>query len=94
MHIPDQRAHPGFCRTRGEFGRLCESPKCVPNVICIKIIKILYSLIVRLRTNGIEIVLENLMPTEILIRFWQDFTILNGFGGVRTIKGQFPTGKI
>ena len=61
-------------------------------MICIKIIRVLYSLVVRLRTNGIEIVLENLMPTEILIRFWQDFTVLNGFGGVKSIRDQFPTG--
>ena len=94
MHIPSNRAFPGFCRNR-IFGQgLCNSNLCVCNVTAIKLISILYALVVRLRTNNIEITLEDLMPVEILQRFWTEYLEQNGFGGVRTLIETFPRGKL
>ena len=56
-------------------------------------ISILYALVVRLRANDIEVTLEDMMPVEILQRFWLEFLEENGFGGVRTLIEEYPTGS-
>ena len=93
MHIPSNRAFPGFCRHRIFGVGLCNSNQCACNVTAIKLISILYALVVRLRSHQIEITLEDLMPVEILQRFWTEYLEDNGFGGVRTLINAFPTGK-
>ena len=57
-------------------------------------ISVLYALVVRLRANDIEITMEDLMPVEILQRFWLEFLEANGFGGVRTLIEEYPRGKL
>ena len=93
MHTPERRSHPGFCRSRADFGRVCSSNRCVANVTAMKVICLLYALVVRLRNNNILITLENLVPTETVIRFYKQFTRRGGFGGARTLIEDWPKGK-
>ena len=51
------------------------------------------TLVVRLRANEIMVTMEDLMPIEILQRFWFEYTREDGFGGVRTLIEDFPTGS-
>ena len=60
--------------------------------MAIKLISVLYALVVRLRANNIEVTLEDLMPVEILQRFWTEYLEVNGFGGVRTLINNYPKG--
>ena len=92
MHILSNRAFPGFCRNRIFGVGLCNSNRCACNVTAIKLISVLYALVVRLRANDIEITMEDLMPVEILQRFWTEYLEPNGFGGVRTLIENYPTG--
>ena len=93
IHVPANRAFVGFCRNRIFGIGLCNSNRCVCNVTAIKVISVLYALIVRLRASNIEITMEDLMPVEILQRFWTEYLEPNGFGGVRTLIENFPQGK-
>ena len=54
---------------------------------CFSILKV-----TRLRANDIEITLEDLIPVEILQRFWNEYTEPEGFG-TRGLINNFPTGK-
>ena len=37
--------------------------------------------------------LENVVPTETVIRFWKQFTEQGGFGGTRVLTQDWPKGK-
>ena len=82
----------GFCKTI-HFGRRCDSINCINNIIASKIFKILYAFIVRSRSDGLDIYLDDIVPIQEVDTLVESHLQPVGFEGGLVLDARYPTSE-
>ena len=76
-----------------EFGRTCDSVECLVNIVAVKIFRILYGFIRKLRLANMDAYMSDLIPTGELDLVVERFLKPNGFNRALVFDYRFPTCK-
>ena len=77
-----------------EFGTSCNRTYCIVNIIAVKIFKVIYALVVKLRAAGLDAYVSDIIPGHELDKITSNFLRPNGFNRAMVFDYRYPRCKL